>query len=431
MGWYETAYWESDAEAPTRQDRMSGSYRPYHPDMIADASLSLSFEAVRACEQAALNLAEFDGAARYSSTAESLARILLRSEALSSSRIEGLEVNARRVLELEALEELGVQHRMDSTEAEVMGSIASMRTAIDEVSHKETIELDDILLMHRTLLQGTRLAEYGGMLRQTQNWIGGSWYHPLSAAYVPPAAELVKPLMEDVVAFINRSDVPAVALAAIAHAQFETIHPFVDGNGRTGRALVHVLLRRAGLCTRTIVPVSLVLSTRKQQYLSALEGYRFDNADAGSPCLDEAMSAWIEFFAHALNQACAQAMRFEGRIEDLRSRWQESVRPRKNSAAELLLDALPGNPVVSIASVARLTDRSYPAARGAVRQLEEREVLVQNSKNRKSGLYVAPEVLDEFTYYERALATESGDTRIEKPRRPVPQRPACRPTGYL
>lgn len=423
MGHYETALWPSDPDAPTMQDRMSGAYHPYVPDLLAETPINLSVEAAQACERAALALSDLDSMARYTSTAESLARILLRSEAISSSRIEGLEMNARRLLELEALDELGVPHRLDSTEAQVIGNINSMYEGIEHVSGKEHVTLEDILSIHRALLDGTSLAAYGGLLRDRQNWIGGSWYQPLAAAYVPPQPMLVAPFMEDLVAFVNRPRIPAVAMAAIAHAQTETIHPFVDGNGRTGRALVHVLLRRAGLCTCTIAPVSLVLATHKERYISALELYRFEASDAEPGQFDAAISTWVEFFAHALMQACESATSFEHRIAALREQWELTVKPRKNSAAQLLLDVLPGNPVVSIASVVRLTGRSYPAARGAVRQLEEQGILVQNSKNRKSGLFVAPSVLDEFTRYERSLATESGDTRIEKPHRHVPQRP--------
>lgn len=139
--------------------------------------------------------------------------------------------------------------------------------------------------------------------------------------------------------------------------------------------------------------------------------------------LGSCVSAWVEFFGAAVVDACTRAMEFEGRIAILRERWQAALSPRAGSAAELLLDVLPGNPVVSIESVRRLTGRSYPAARGAVRSLEQAGILVQSSKNRKSGLFVAMEVLDEFARYERSLATVSGDTRLERPRRNVPQRP--------
>lgn len=423
MGHFETAYWKSDADGPTRKDKLQGTYHPYAPDSLANAEIALSSDAAGACEAAAIALTELEATATYSATAESLARIMLRSEAISSSRIEGLEMNARRLLEIEALDEIGVPHRPNSTEVEVLGNINAMREAIAQTSGKSELTLADVRAIHRALLANTKLAEYGGVLRDSQNWIGGSWYHPLSAAYVPPRPERVEPLLSDLVEFINVSRLPALATAAVAHAQFETIHPFVDGNGRAGRALVHVILRRAGLCERTTPPISLVLNTLKDQYLGALSEYRFDVEADDGPTRDQAVSQWVEFFCYATEVACARTRDFEERMAELRQRWQEKVVPRRGSAAELLLDALPGNPVVSIASVARITGRSYPAARGAVRSLEEHGVLAQSSKNRKSGLYVADEVLKQFTLFERSIATPRGDTRVERPARPVPQRP--------
>jgi len=429
MGRYETAYWESDAGAPsdagtpTRRDCLSGIYHPYAPDLLADG-VNLSMEAAAACEAAAVSITRLEANSRYSSTAESLSRILLRSEAISSSRIEGLEMNARRLLELEALDELGVAHRLDSVEAEVLGNIRAMHEAIDRASKVSQLTVSTLCAIHRELLSGTRLKEYGGVVRTTQNWVGGSWYNPLLAAFVPPRPEQLEPLLNDLVAFANTTKLPAIAAAAIVHAQFETIHPFADGNGRTGRALVHVMLRRSGLCERSIVPVSLVLNTLKDQYVSALARYRFDADESGcSVRFDSAASEWVEFFCHATRSACVQALAFEERVAGLRQTWQEAVRPRQGSATQLLLEALPGNPVVSIASVKRIIGRSYPAARGAVRDLEQHGVLTQSSKNRKSGLYRADEALDLFTSFERSLATPSGDTRLERPARPVPQRP--------
>ena len=422
MGRYARAVWESDAEGPTRRDRLGGVYHPYVPDFIANSEPSLSMDAARACEEAAVALSELDARTRYMATAESLSRILLRSEAISSSRIEGLEMNAQRLLEIEALDELGVGHRTDAVEAQVLANLQAMQEGIEAAARSGFIALEDLLRLHKELLASSRMREYGGKLRQTQNWIGGSWYHPLSAAYVPPQPQLVPALMDDLVAFLNFSRLPAIATAAVAHAQMETIHPFADGNGRMGRAIVHMVLRRSGLCQHAVVPVSLVLATEKPTYVSALSDYRFDEDDPHELTMSEATSMWVEYFAHTLVRACGQARSFEERIGELRNSWQERVHPRADSATRLLLDVLVGNPVVSIASVVRLTGRSYPAARGAVRQLEGLGILVQSSKNRKSGLYVAREVLDEFTRYERSLATMSGDTRVEKPRRPVTQR---------
>jgi Fic family protein len=191
---------------------------------------------------------------------EALARLLLREESVASSKIEGLEVGGRRLLRAEAARLLG-EAPSDVTAAEVLGNVDAMAWAIRGVQESATITLAHLLEVHRRLLTGTRLEAYGGEVRQEHNWIGGSSYNPCSAAFVPPPPEMVPALLHDLVAFCNDDSLPAVAQAALAHAQFEMIHPFVDGNGRTGRALIHLVLRRRGLATRVIVPVSLILAT--------------------------------------------------------------------------------------------------------------------------------------------------------------------------
>ena len=365
--------------------------------------------------------------AHYLTNTEPLARLLLRSEALASSRIEGLQMNAGRLLEFEALDELGVSHRLDSTEAAVMASIAAMGNAVNDTEADVAITVDDIRRVNATLLKGSHLESEGGVLRTVQNWIGGNNVNPVGAAYVPPRPEYVPELMEDLVQFCNASPLPAVAVAAIAHAQLETIHPFADGNGRTGRTLVHMLLRRAGLIPNSISPISLVLATDKARYINNLAAFRCDDAKcegAGGKAisLQGCISDWTEYFANAMSLACERAQGFERNIVDIRARWRARRTIRKNSAADVLVEALPGNPVVSVMSAARMTGRSIQAARLALKQLEEMGVLAQNAKNRKSNIYVAQEILDAFTAYERALATPGGDTSSARPSRPAPFR---------
>ena len=121
---------------------------------------------------------------------------------------------------------------------------------VDAVEPGGPITLDILLEIHRRLLEGTRLEEHGGRIRTVQNWIGGSSYNPCSAAFVPPPPEDVPALLDDLISFCNDDGLPALAQAAIAHAQFETIHPFVDGNGRAGRVLIHLVLCRRGIAAR-------------------------------------------------------------------------------------------------------------------------------------------------------------------------------------
>ena len=427
MGVYQSDYWQSSGWGMNRRETQSGTYHPFLPDKLASLDIMLTPEAASsvAAAQAAVTLLNQE--ARYLTNTEPLARLLLRSEALASSRIEGLQMNAGRLLELEALDELGVSHRLDSAEAAVMANIAAMSNAVNNMGIDAAIGTDDIRAVNATLLVGSHLESEGGVLRTVQNWIGGNNVNPVGAAYVPPRPEYVPELMEDLVQFCNSSPLPAIAVAAVAHAQLVTIHPFADGNGRTGRTLVHMLLRRAGLVPNSIPPISLVLATDKARYINNLAAFRCDDAkcegaSGKAVTLQGCISDWVEYFANAMLLACERAQEFERSIADIQAQWRGRGAIRKNSAADVLVEVLPGSPVVSVLSAARLTGRSTQAVRLALKQLEEMGILVQNAKNRKSNIYVAQEVLDAFTAYERALATPGGDTSSARPARPVPQR---------
>jgi Fic family protein len=166
---------------------------------------------------------------------EALARLLLRAESVASSKIEGLEVGPRRLLEAEAARQLG-EPASDVTAAEVLGNIEAMVYAVNSATDGGEITVAQLLEVHRRLLDGSRLEASGGQIRTVQNWIGGSSCNPCSAAYVPPPPEYVGDLLTDLCRFCSDDSLPALVQAALAHAQFETIHPFIDGNGRTGRA---------------------------------------------------------------------------------------------------------------------------------------------------------------------------------------------------
>lgn len=414
MGSFEKKFWDSDSWYGK-----SGAYEAYLPDKLADARIALEQDVSKAVVEATALMRELDCSAEVLTDTEPVARLLMRSEALASSKIEGMTVPAKKILEIEALDELGVSHRLDSAEVMALANIAAMRAAVENVGTGDEITLEALCEINRMLTRGSQVEDWGGKLRNVQNWIGGSNYSPVGAVYVPPAPEHISELMEDLVVFCNESRLPALAKAAIAHAQFESIHPFVDGNGRTGRALIQMILRREGAAGNTVPPISLVLATDKAAYIAQLTAFRSD----GSPALEAAAcQELIRFFAEKTIEACNVAMVFERRMRALQQRWAERVRPRSGSAAERLLLVLPGNPVVSVASAARLCDRSNEAVRNAIPALMEAGVLHQTSKNRKSNIYCADEVLSEFTALERALGTLGGDTAVAHPARAVPQR---------
>ncbi|WP_239105157.1 Fic family protein [Microbispora rosea] len=152
-----------------------------------------------------------------------------------------------------------------------------MESALD-LADAPRIDVEDILTLHRKLFGGTRDERFGGQIRAEQNWVGGTGMSPCTADFVPPPPDRVHDLLEDLCAYISGDEHPALVQAAIAHAQFETIHPFVDGNGRTGRALIHLILKRRGLAPRVVPPISLVLASHADAYVSALTAYRYEGA---------------------------------------------------------------------------------------------------------------------------------------------------------
>jgi Fic family protein len=299
----------------------------------------------------------------------------------------------------------------DITAEEVIGNVRAMSWATTTPAVAERIQVDQLQEVHRRLMAGTRLENEGGAIRDRQNWIGGSSYNPCAAEFIPPPHEEVRGLLEDLCAFCNQDNLPTVVQAAVAHAQFETIHPFVDGNGRTGRALVHVILRRRGLASRILPPVSLVLATWSRDYVRTLTGTRY----LGDPSSEQAVQGtnrWIALFAAASRRAVEDARLFEARVAELQSRWRSRLgRVRRGSAADLLLEALPGTPMITVSSAASTIDRSFQATNQAVRRLSEAGILHQIRVGRRNRAFEARQLIDAFTDLERQLASPEGDTR--------------------
>ena len=421
MAWLEVRRWAGDAAGPTRRERRPCNYEVYIPDPLAGRRFVLDGDVAADVADAEAALVRLDAAAGALADTEALARLLLRAEAVASSRIEGLEVGGRRLLRAQAARQLGEEPR-DVTAVEVLGNIEAMAWAVEAVPPGGAVSVEIVIEAHRRLLAGTRLAEHGGRIRTVQSWIGGSDYNPCAAAFVPPPHELVGELLSDLAAFLSDDSLPAVAQAAIAHAQFETIHPFVDGNGRTGRALIHLVLRRRGLAPRILPPVSLILATWPRDYVGGLSGTRYE----GEPDSEEAhggVNRWIALFASACRRAAEDAARLEEQVRALQDSWRERLGSvRRGSAADLLLHALPGAPLVTANTASDLVKRSFQATSQAIDRLVEAGVLTQVTVGRRNRAFEAPELIEAFTALERQLASPEGDTLVSEPVRRVPRR---------
>jgi Fic family protein len=392
------------------------------PDFLTSRSFSLAGPVAADVADAELAIAELDRTAPALASTEALARILLRAESVASSRIEGLQVGPRRLLQAAAALEEG-RDPGDVSAAEVLGNIEAMDYALGAVGTGSAITLPLLLEAHARLLKRSRLAEHGGVLRTQQNWIGGSNYTPVGAAFVPPPPELVPDLMEDLCAFCSHDDLPAVAQAAIAHAQFETIHPFVDGNGRVGRALIQMIFRRRGLAQNVVPPVSLILATRTNDYLHGLSAMRYVG-DVDSPDAQRGLDLWLGTFAAACTRAVADAAAFQQSVTEIQAGWRTRLGAvRADSAALRLVDVLPGTPVLSAATASHLIDRSLQSTLDGISRLVDAGILAPTREHRQRGqVYEARDIILRFSALERQLASPTGDTQIDPPTRPVPAR---------
>ena len=288
MGEYLRLWWAPRFEGPTRADRQGGWYHPYSPDLLAGWDPLIPGSLAATIGRAETAVRDLNGYDVHPGLA-GVSRFLLRAESVGSSAIEGLRVGPRRVLAAEEQIARGAAVT-DSVAAEVAGNIDAMRRAVDLAAQPVPLTLDGLLEVHRLLMDHSPTPELGGALRDEQGWIGGGSFNPCNAAYVPPPPDRVAELMRDLVAYVNTDHHSPLTQAAVAHAQFETIHPFADGNGRAGRALIHIVLRRRGLAPRVVPPISLVLATWSDSYIEGLTDFRHEGL-ADSPQRDHAPSA--------------------------------------------------------------------------------------------------------------------------------------------
>jgi Fic family protein len=230
-------------------------------------------------------------------------------------------------------------------------------------------------------------AATAGQVRSVQNWIGGNDYNPCGADFVPPPPDKLPALLADLCDFCNDDTLSPLVQAAIAHAQFETIHPFEDGNGRTGRALLQVILRRRGLAPAYVPPISVMLARHKERYVEGLTLFRTDH-----------VSDWVGVFAEAAAAAAQLARHYARRVIELQRSWRErlaeQVAPRSDAAVWPIIDALPAHPIITTSVAATATERTRPAVANAIEQLVSCGVLLPLTQSGRTGAWEAEGLLD-------------------------------------
>jgi Fic family protein len=269
-----------------------------------------------------------------------------------------------------------------------------MERAIEIGAGEAPITVDSMLELHKTLMASTRDAHLGGVVRDKQNWIGGETFSPRGADFIPPPPGNVPSLLADLATFLNREDLPGTQQAAVAHAQFETIHPFADGNGRVGRCLIHVVLRRRGLAPRYVPPISLVLAANADQYIKGLTAYRADRVEE-----------WCFLFAQTVIAAAREATSFADRVARLQEDWRKRAgSPRRDSAASRIIDDLPAHPLIDTKTAEQVIGASDEAIRLGLQRLETAGVLTRVNAGNRNRVWEAADVYEALDEFERALS---------------------------
>lgn len=385
-GHYEERIWTPTYAVSGRHNRKA-PYWAFVPDQIAGFEPSLSAPIAALSERAGIAVRELNSSPAGLRSLEGLARQLLRSEALASSAIEELQLSHRKLARAE-VEGDAAEYKA----REVLGNVRAMEEAIRIGSQAGDLAVDDVRSIHRALAVAPPLDRIAGELREEQGWIGGP--SPPAAVFVPPPHEYVLGLVSDLCEFMNGDEISPVAQAAIAHAQFETIHPFGDGNGRVGRCLIYVLLRRRGVATKYVPPVSLVLGAHKDAYIAGLETFRAGGVDA-----------WVEQFAAAVEAAAVHARTFSEQVVSLQAEWLDRAEPmRADATARAIVDHLPSAPITTASTVEQLTGRSRVAALNGLEHLADAGVLTRRRNQRKGDSWEAKELFELLAHFEEALA---------------------------
>lgn len=390
----EEHYWHADSTdtfaSRTALASANGPYLSSVTPPIAEVELHLPAELAADTAEAEAALAQFDQYARLILGADNpgigpMSSILLRTESTSSSQIENLTVGAKQL----ALAELN-QARSTNAKA-VTANVRAMEAAL-----RLSDDLDEasILAMHHELLSGQPgWEQHAGRYRDGLVWVGSSRLTPRGAAHVAPQPERVPDAMADLVRFIRRGDLPVVAHTAIAHAQFETIHPFADGNGRTGRALVHAMLRSKKVMLSTTAPISAGLLRETDAYFEALTTFR--TGDAGpiiSAFADASRFASISG-TQLVDDLAGQVVAARGRLAGLRS----------DAAAWTVLPHLVANPVINASFLTHKLGMNDATAQRALDQLVRAGVLVEMTGHRRNRHYQHDGILNILDVYAQQL----------------------------
>jgi len=399
-------YYETITDPAVNEGR---PYKAYIPSRLQDLPLALPSPVQATIDRATRRIAEIDARLGGSPSLPAL-ETLVKSEAIASSYIEGHQISAKAL----ATESNDIRSATDDVKA-VLANIEATHRAVRTLEERgRPVTIEDVVRIQTDLMQfhpsgGPRSPHVG--LRTTQavlippDAVRSESASISAATHVPPPAKFVAGAMADLIAYINEPPISASPLvrAALAHAQFETVHPFPDGNGRTGRALIQGMLRRDGALKHVVLPLSPYLAMNPAQYVNGLNSVRFEGAKPDAA----ALSQWCETFAECAYSAAVNAGEVAQRIDALGAEWAErlsAVGVRSGAAAHRVIPHLLGAGATTARTVASELGVGEDTARTALGRLEKIGAVIVSRLPNGVFVYTADEVADIITSSQRDIA---------------------------
>lgn len=370
-----------------RYVRQPSGYDAFIPAPFPPSDLKIDSLLDERLEQAALTLGALVGSSEILPDADLFVYMYVRREAVLSSQIEGTEASLVDLLEYEAQMEK-TERRIDVQE--ISNYVEALKHGLGRV---ESLPLSLRLIreIHGRLMEGVRGGEEAktpGEFRRSQNWVGGP--SPETARFVPPPVAEMKRALAELEGFLHSDDLPILVRVGMAHAQFETIHPFLDGNGRVGRLLITFLLAHAKVLREPLLYLSIFFKRNRQEYYDRLQNVR-DQGD---------WEGWLLFFLEGIAQVSKDATGTARQIVQLQAKKRSQVMQelgRRINTALLLLDSLFRQPYVNVKMVQEVTDLSQPAANSLANAMVEKGILKEITGKQTYRIFAFTEYLQLFS----------------------------------
>jgi len=364
---------------------------PPDPPIYYDKDLTLLLSKADRC------LGRLDGVTSVLPNPDLFVAMYVKHEAVLSSQIEGTQSTLEDVLQFE-LDVHG--HDIPKDVEEVVNYVRAMNFGIARLN-KLPLSLRLIREIHGELLEGVRgEAKNPGEFRKSQNWIGPSNTNLSQAAFVPPPVHEMTTALGNLENFLHDDSHPVLVQCALAHAQFETIHPFLDGNGRVGRLLITLLLCEREILRRPLLYLSYYLKANRAEYYDRLMAVRNDGN----------WEAWIKFFLNGIVEVSQSATETARKILDLRENHRQRIIDKAGSRsfnALKLLDQLYGQPITSIKNVEKNLQTTFHTANRLVNQLVQLEIIQEMTGQKRNRIYIYQPYLDLF---DRPVISTDADT---------------------